>query len=267
MAVSPYMNRDIIVLPDHECVSRKAASLFEDVTVSSLKGKGECSVALSGGSTPKRLFSILASEYRNSVAWSDIDLFWVDERCVPPDHVESNFRIVSEAVLSRVAVPEGRVHRIRGEAEPHGEALRYEREIMEWFHMGGVPCFDLIILGMGADGHTASLFPGSDSLLEKDRLVLPVYEEKVKQWRISLTLPVINNGRSVVFLVYGKEKAPVLHEVLEGREETSRYPAGLIHPSQGKLIWLVDEPAASNLGKSMVASFISAAKSYNRLFH
>jgi 6-phosphogluconolactonase len=247
MAVPPDMNRDIFVLTDHECLSRKAALLFEYVTVSSLKTEGKCSVALSGGSTPKMLFSILATEHRDSVAWGEIDLFWVDERCVPPDHEESNFRLFSEAVLSRVAVPKGHVHRIHGEAEPHGEALRYEREIVEWFHMGGVPCFDLIILGMGADGHTASLFPGSDSLLERDHLVLPVHEEKVRHWRISLTLPVLNNGRCVVFLVSGREKASVLHEVLDGGERTSRYPAGLVHPSQGKLLWLVDAHAASKL--------------------
>ena len=261
------MKREIIILPDHERVSRKAASLFEDETKSSLEGKGRCSVALSGGSTPKMLFSILASEHRDSVAWSDIDLFWADERCVPPDHVESNFRLVSEAVLSRVTIPEGRVHRIRGEAEPHGEALRYEREIMEWFHRGGIPCFDLIILGMGADGHTASLFPGSDSLLERNRLVLPVHEKQFRHWRISLTLPVLNNGRSVVFLVSGREKATVLQEVLEGGEGTSRYPAGLIHPSQGELIWLVDEPAASKLRKAGGPHFLGTAKSYKRLFH
>ena len=197
-------------------------------------------VALSGGSTPKVLYELLADPqepFRAQVPWSNTHFFWSDERHVPPDHPDSNFRMAQEALLSRVPVAESNVHRVRGENPSAQEAAdEYEKTL--------VPRLDLILLGLGTDGHTASIFPGSEVLHETKRLVAAPWVEKLNTYRITMTLPLLNNGASIVFLVSGAEKAQIVKEVLEGPK---KYPAQFVQPTNGELIWMLDKAAASDL--------------------
>lgn len=230
------------VFPDIEAVSHEAAGIFVNASERSIASKGLFTVAVSGGSTPKRLFTILGSmPYAEKIDWSCVHFFWVDERCVPADHPESNFKGAFDTLLSKVAIPKENIHRIKGEESPEVAALAYERDLKSFFGNVNLPAFDLISLGMGEDGHTASLFPGSDSLKESKRLAIPVYVEKLKSWRVTLTLPVLNNGHCVIFLISGKNKTGVLKEILE--KDRDKYPAGLIKPCKESLIWLLDEDA------------------------
>jgi len=196
-------------------------------------------VALSGGSTPKILYQLLADQFQAQVPWSKTQFFWSDERHVPPDHPESNFRMAHEALLSRVPVPESNVHRVHSENPSAQEAAdEYEKVI--------VPRLDLILLGLGADGHTASIFPGSDVLHETKRLVAAPWVEKLNTYRITMTLPLLNNGGSILFLVSGAEKAQIVKEVLEGPK---KYPAQFVQPTNGELIWMLDRDAAAGLNR------------------
>ena len=196
-------------------------------------------VALSGGSTPKAMFELLATE--TGVPWSDIHFFWSDERHVPPDHPDSNYRMANEALLSHVHT---NVHRVHSEnPDAAAAASDYEQTIIQVTKQT-LPRLDLIFLGLGTDGHTASIFPGSEVLHETKRLVAAPYVEKFKSYRITMTLPLLNNGASVVFLVSGAEKAEIVREVLEGE---TKYPAQAVKPTQGQLIWMLDQPAAARL--------------------
>src|ERR1044072_1312051 len=201
-------------------------------------------VALSGGSTPKLMFQVLADQFRDEVAWSNIHFFWSDERHVPPDDAQSNYRMANEALLSHVPVSTNNVHRIRSE-NPDAEAVasEYEQTIIEVTKQT-LPRLDLIFLGLGTDGHTASIFPGSEVLNETKSLVAAPYVEKVKSYRITMTLPLLNNGSSIVFLVSGAEKAEIVKAVLQGE---NKYPAQAVMPTQGELIWMLDKDAASKL--------------------
>jgi 6-phosphogluconolactonase len=206
--------------------------------------QGPETVALSGGSTPKLMFQVLADQFRDEVAWSNIHFFWSDERHVPPDHPESNYRMANEALLSRVPVSANNVHRIRGEnPDAAAAASEYEQTIIAVTKQT-LPRLDLIFLGLGTDGHTASIFPGSEVLNEKERLVAAPYVEKFKSYRITMTLPLLNNGASIVFLVSGTEKAEIVKAVLQGEH---KYPAQAVNPHQGELIWMLDKDAASKL--------------------
>ena len=196
-------------------------------------------VALSGGSTPKVLYQVLAEEFREQVPWSNTHFFWSDERHVPPDHPDSNYRMAHEALLSRVPVPASNVHRVRSENPSAQEAAdEYEKVI--------VPRLDLILLGLGTDGHTASIFPGSEVLHETKRLVAAPWVEKLNAYRITMTLPLLNKGASVLFLVSGAEKAEIVKEVLEGPQ---KYPAQFVQPTNGELIWMLDRDAAAGLNR------------------
>lgn len=241
-----FVREEIYIFTDRESLSHKAASMVTTLAAGTIEAKGMFSIALSGGDTPKRLFTLLGSEYSQSVQWSHVHFFWVDERCVPKHHEQSNFKNAYESWLSRVAVPERNIHRIRGELSPEQGAAHYEDEMRRLFGRQGLPSFDLIILGMGGDGHTASLFPGTSSLEEKERLAIPVYVDKLKSWRITLTLPVLNNADRILFLVSGISKAEILSAIFDP-EQRDRYPAGLINPVHGVLTWLIDEDAAKNL--------------------
>lgn len=209
-------------------------------------------IALSGGSTPKSLYNLLATNARTTLPWDRMFFFWGDERHVPPDDPDSNYRMVNEAMLSKVPVPPGNVFRIPAEnPDADDVAAAYEQTLRKFFQLdaGGVPRFDLILLGLGPDGHTASLFPGTAGLKEKSRLVIANWVEKLKTHRLSFTLPVLNAAREVAFLVSGTDKAPVLKEVLEGNEPGEQYPAKLVQPKDGKLIWFLDRGAASGLSR------------------
>jgi len=201
-------------------------------------------VALSGGSTPRLMFQILAEQFRDEVAWSNIQFFWSDERHVPPDHPESNYRMANEALLSHVPVKTDNVHRIRGEnPDAAAVASEYEQTIIAVTKQT-LPRLDLIFLGLGTDGHTASIFPGSEVLHETKRLVAAPFVEKFKSYRITMTLPLLNNGSAIVFLVSGAEKAEIVRAVLQGE---NKYPAQAVIPTQGELIWMLDKDAASKL--------------------
>lgn len=204
-------------------------------------------VALSGGSTPKLLFELLADPnepFRHQIPWIDIHFFWSDERHVPPDHPDSNYRMANEAMLTRVPVPANNIHRVPSENPSAPEAAsEYEQTLIE-ITQQSLPRLDLILLGLGADGHTASIFPGSEVLHETKRLVAAPWVEKFQTYRITMTLPLLNNGASVVFLVSGSEKASIVKEVLEGPE---KYPAQGVKLTNGELLWMLDEDAASEI--------------------
>ena len=238
----------IQILPDLEAISHQAASLFVRAAKDAIDRRMRFVVAISGGSTPRKLYGLLGSEeYSSPIDWQRVHFFWVDERCVPKDHEESNFKASFDALLSKVSIPPKNVHRIKSEEDPEEAARNYENEIRSFFKTVDWPVFDLIILGMGADGHTASLFPGSKSLEERERLTVPVYLEKPKINRITLTLPVLNHASQILFLISGRSKATILSEILENGHKKDRYPAGLINPAHGTLLWLIDQEAAGQL--------------------
>jgi 6-phosphogluconolactonase len=224
-----------------------AATEFVRQAREAVQAKGLFTVALSGGSTPKSLYALLADDTSLHVAvpWDKVHFFWGDERHVPPDHPESNYRMAYAAMLAKVSVPPANVHRIKSEyPEASHAADEYEQTLREFFGLatGQFPRFDLLLLGMGPDGHTASLFPGTAALHEQTRLAVANWVDKFNAYRITLTLPVLNNAANIIFLVSGEEKAETLRAVLHG--ESERFPAQLISPTQGTLLWLVDRPAA-----------------------
>lgn len=240
-------NLKIEVLPNLEAISHCAASFFVSASKNSIATKKRFAVTISGGLTPRRLYMLLGSEnYRDQVDWRHVHFFWAGERCVPKDHEESNFKITLDTLLSRVSIPDGNIHRIRGEEDPEKAASDYEEDIRKFFGMSGIPMFDLVILGMGEDGHTASLFPGSKLLKETIRLAVPVYLPKPTWNRITLTFPILNNATQILFLVAGRSKASILSEILGDREK-KRFPVGLINPVHGYMTWLIDQEAAERL--------------------
>jgi 6-phosphogluconolactonase len=215
--------------------------------------RGRFTIALSGGSTPKNLYSLIAANASANLPWDRMFFFWGDERHVPGDDPDSNYRMAKESLLSKVPIPPANIFRIPTE-NPDAAAVAeaYDRTLRKFFALapGEFPRFDLILLGMGPDGHTASLFPETAALQEKSRLVVANRVEKLNTTRITLTLPALNSARCVVFLVSGMDKAPALHEVLEGTAPAEKYPSKLVQPSEGKLIWFVDKAAASQLSKA-----------------
>lgn len=247
-------HRDIVICRDPEEASTRAAELFVRLADEAISAPWRFAVALSGGSTPKALYALLATEqFRRRVPWSRVHLFWGDERCVPPDHPESNFRMAREVLLDKVPIPAQNIHRMPAEQEdPRLAAAAYEERLRVFFALeaGEVPRFDLILLGMGEDGHTASLFPGTTALTETERLVVSVYVEKLGTHRLTLTVPVINHAAHVVFLITGKSKASVLREVLEGEHRPQRFPSQLMRPVDGTLVFIIDREAARDLTAS-----------------
>jgi 6-phosphogluconolactonase len=216
------------------------------VAEAAVQERGRLSVALSGGNTPRAVYSLLASEHQQ-LPWDRIHIFFGDERHVPPDHPDSNFRMASESLLSKVPIPETNVHRIRAELDGEAAAAEYDQQLVNFFHLGNHdwPRFDLIFLGIGEDGHTASLFPGSQALTETSRRVAANWVEKFQTFRITLTFPVLNHAAEAVFLVSGSGKAQILSQVLSAG--TRKYPAQNVQPENGRLLWLVDQDAASLL--------------------
>lgn len=196
-------------------------------------------MALAGGSTPKALYELLAVEYRDALDWNGVHAFFGDERTVPPDHEDSNYRMAREALLSHV--PVGSVHRMRGEMEPREAAALYEKELEEFF--GGPPVLDLVLLGIGEDGHTASLFPDTPALDARDRWAVENPVEKLNTTRLTLTVPAVDAARKVAFLVAGEGKAEALEEILEGDANPHKYPAKLVRP-EAEVAWMVDRAAA-----------------------
>ena len=233
---------DVQVYPDANSLARAAAEYFVTLAAEAITARGRFVVALSGGSTPRAIYTLLASrEFAPRVDWSCVHVFWGDERCVPPDHPESNYALARETLLDHVPLPEGNIRRIRAELDPRRAAALYQEELEAV--LGTEGRFDLILLGIGADGHTASLFPGTLALEEKTRWVVENYVESLSAWRVTLTLPVLNAARHVTFLVSGAAKAETLARIQAGE----RLPVALVHPSPGQLTWIVDSAAAGQL--------------------
>lgn len=228
-------------------VSRAAAEEFAKLARQAIAAHGEFTVALAGGSTPRAAYQFLATA--PGVAWEKVHIFFGDERCVPPEHPDSNYGMALEALLSRVTVPAANVHRMKGEVEPAAAAEQYAGELRRHFRLsnGDLPRFDLIMLGMGDDGHTASLFPGSAALTETSRLVAANWVEKFQQYRLTLTFPVVNNAAEVMFLIAGAAKAKVVGEIFGKNGPPDRYPVQKIHPTAGRTLWLLDRAAAQLL--------------------
>ena len=229
------------VYNDARELSEAAAQLFVEEARSRIDESGRFAVALAGGSTPKMTYEILAREYGGpeDLDWSKVHAFFGDERSVPPDHEDSNYRMAQEALLSHV--PVGSVHRMRGEMEPREAAALYEEELEEFF--GGPPVLDLVLLGIGEDGHTASLFPDTPALDARDRWAVENPVEKLNTTRLTLTVPAVDAARKVAFLVAGEGKAEALEEILEGDANPHKYPAKLVRP-EAELAWMVDRAAA-----------------------
>ncbi len=242
----------IEVFDDLGGVARAGAELFIELS-QAVAASGSFTVALSGGSTPKALNALLsAPPYRDQVDWSRIQFFWGDDRHVAPDDAESNYRMARETLLSQVPVDESQIHRIHTElSDPNAAATQYEDELYTAFSLasGELPQFDLIFLGMGPDGHTASLFPHTAALDVTDHLVVANYVPKLDTYRLTLTVPVINNAAVVAFLAAGADKAAALAQVLEGPPNPDEYPSQRIAPTDGDLYWFVDRAAAAQLSK------------------
>jgi 6-phosphogluconolactonase len=239
---------NVLVFDTPEQVAQAAAERFVDYSVASIHEHGFFAVALAGGSTPRRAYELLGTdEFKDRVDWLRVHLFFGDERMVPPDSSESNYRMVNDALLSRVPLPPRNLHRIDGETTPQASAESYEAELKNFFGTTEWPRFDLVLLGMGDDGHTASLFPGNDALKEKTKWVVATRHPQSQLARITLTLPVINHAARVTFMVTGEKKAAPLMRVLHGDAANEELPAGKIRPVNGILEWLVDRSAASEL--------------------
>jgi 6-phosphogluconolactonase len=227
-------------------LAERAAGRFLHLVGSVLRNRAQFTVALAGGSTPLRLYSLLAGKKQD---WQGVHFFWSDERCVPPDAAESNFRMADGALLGRAAIPEGNIHRIHGELTPEKAAMEYKDELHRFFGYQ-TPRFDLVLLGLGDDGHTASIFPGSPVVREKARWVAAVEHPlppSPQVDRVTLTPLVLNAAANILFLVSGEEKTDQLAQVLQGPYHPDLLPAQIVVPVNGQVCWLVDKAAAGKL--------------------
>jgi 6-phosphogluconolactonase len=247
----PVGNREVKILADARQLSRAAAEEFVRQAEEAIRAKGRFTLALSGGSTPRLLYRLLADDgeelFRGRGPWDKIHFFWGDERHVPPDHPDSNYRMADETMLSRVAIPPENVHRIPAENPDARQAAEaYAETLLEFFHPppGQFPRLDLVLLGIGPDGHTASLFPGTEAIHDHTRCVAAPWVEKFHASRITLTPAVLNSAACILFLVSGDDKAESLRAVLQGEYQPDLLPAQVIRPTHGRLLWLVDRAAA-----------------------
>ena len=248
--------RQVEVVADAAALTRAAAGVFIEAAQRAVASNGRFTVALSGGNTPKALYSLLATDpdLRSQVPWQQIYFFFSDERHVPPDHADSNYRSAYDAMLSKVALEPGHVFRIKGESSDADQvAAQYEQDLRAFFAVeeSQTPRFDLLMLGMGPDGHTASLFPGTKALDEEKKLVVANWIEKFNSYRITMTAPVLNHAASVLFLAHGQDKAAALKSVLEGPNNPKQFPSQLVQPHDGTVLWLVDESAAALLNRKL----------------
>ena len=237
---------ELQIFPNASAVADALAELFVAVADAAFADRGRFVVALAGGNTPRAAYELIASRADGwMLSWSDVYVYFGDERCVRPDDEQSNYRMATKTLLSRVNIPPHNVHRMRGEVNPDEAAREYARELTE--DLGTHPRFDLVLLGMGTDGHTASLFPGIDPMIDSDALVRAVSAPSGGLSRLTLTPTVFNAAHTVVFTTEGYAKAEALAAVREGEYLPEKYPAQIIAPTDGRLLWLVDAAAASNL--------------------
>ncbi len=233
----------VVIFENPEKLAEAAARAFVEKAAKAIAERGRFAVALAGGSTPKATYEVLSRDHARDVGWPDVHVFFGDERAVPPDHEDSNYRMARGALLDHV--PVGSVHRMRGELPPDEAAASYEEELLAFFG-GEPPVLDLIMLGIGGDGHTASLFPETPALEVTGGLAVANPVPKLDTIRITLAVPVLNAARDINFLVAGEDKAEALKEILEGDADPRRYPAKLVRPPGGP-VWMVDRAAASML--------------------
>lgn len=232
------------IFENKEAVAKGFSAYLSDL----IDSKSEIHIALSGGSTPKIVFDELVAEYGDKIDWKKVHFYWGDERCVPPSDSESNFKMTQDHLLSKIEMPAGNVHRIQGENDPSQEAKRYSEVLQKQLPAeNGMPRFDLVILGMGDDGHTASIFPDSIDQWEAKDLCVTVAHPVSGQIRVSLSGEIINRAETVAFLVTGKSKAEKVREVIQKEGNFDSYPASLVKPESGNLIWFLDEDAAADL--------------------
>lgn len=242
----------IKIFPDLQLLAQAAAEQFVQKAGQAVQARGIFSATLSGGSTPHQLYRLLASSpFSERVDWSRTHLFWGDERCVPPDHPNSNYLKARELLLTRVPMPPGNVHRIPAEMPPQKAAEDYEETLLQFFSSLAddegreQASFDLVLLGVGDDGHTASLFPGSDAIHEKTRWVRALYVDKLAAWRITLTPALLNRARCILFMAAGAGKSDILQHIIYGTHQPERYPAQIIQAEKGELLWMLDKAAAA----------------------
>ena len=246
----------VLIVDGADALAREAAEEFERRANAAIASRGRFTVALSGGSTPRRAYALLAdpsASFRGAIAWSRVHLFWSDERHVPPEDPRSNYRMAREELISRVPIPEANVHRIEAELPDAGEAAaRYDDELARFFSLspGEFPRFDLMLLGVGPEGHTASLFPGTKALQVRDKRVVENWVPELNAFRITMTIPVFTRAAAVLFLISGEDKAPVVRTVFDPRSPANALPCQLIRPESGDLIWFLDRPAADGLPPS-----------------
>jgi 6-phosphogluconolactonase len=239
---------DVAVYPDHQSFVDGAAAFVAELAAESIAARGRFTIALAGGGTPRPIYARLAAaDHAAHIDWGKVHVFFSDERCVPPDDAASNYRMACEALLDHVPLPSANVHRMHGEEDPTLAALAYEHDLQRVFRTAAAPVFDLICLGMGDDGHTASLFPGTAALREHERWVVAHYVEAMLAWRLTFTAALINAARHVVFLVEGAGKSETLWRVLAGPYQPNELPAQLIQPLNGQTHWLVDAAAAAKI--------------------
>ncbi|MGB8649002.1 MAG: 6-phosphogluconolactonase [Anaerolineae bacterium] len=240
---------ELLVYADRKALARAAADLFVETAAQAIGANGRFTVALSGGTTPRDLYAELASpEYQERVDWARCHFFWGDERPAPPDDPQSNFRMADQTLLSQVPVPRNQIYRILGEQAPEAAAGAYD-QTLHAFWGEALPHFDLVLLGLGSNGHTASLFPYTTVLHETRRWCAAVWVQELNTYRITLTAPVLNAGHRVVFIVTGADKAETVRDVVRGPYAPERLPAQLIQPTDGKLLWYLDQYAAGAVNK------------------
>lgn len=244
------MNANLKVFPSKPELVKAVAERMVQSIAKAVRETGSCSIALAGGSTPRDVYARLAEPaYQNRISWKIVHLFWGDERTVPPDHPDSNYRMAQEALLNHIDIPPENVHRMSGETTPDSAAAKYA-EILHNHFSSSQPQFDLVLLGMGDDGHTTSLFPETTALDEIDKTVAAVFVPKFDTWRITLTLPVLNAAKEVVFLVSGSSKARMIAHIAKLDQPVKSTPASLIHPANGTLTWMLDADAAALINES-----------------
>ena len=233
--------------PDSKILASEAASQIVECSRESISNHGFFSLVLAGGSTPRETYEVLATvEFVQRIEWEKVHIFWGDERCVASNHDDSNYRMAFDIFLKHLPIPVKQIYRMKGEIEPQEAAKEYENWLQSFF-AGRTPRFDLILLGLGDDGHTASLFPGTRAVSETKRLVLDNYVRKLSTWRLTMTPQLINQATNVTFLVSGKGKADILRRVLAGRYTPEEIPAQIIRPEHGQMRWLLDADAAALL--------------------
>jgi len=239
----------IAIYDDKHTLSQHAAEYIMRIAQEAIDLHGHFTIALTGGTTPGEVYSLIGSEpFRSQLDWQLVDIFWGDERCVPHNSTESNFYLAQEVLLDKIAIPKSQIHPMPADQlDREAASQAYSIEMQNTFDTNGIPSFDLIHLGMGPEGHTASLFPHQVSLHEKHRLVMPVSVPKPPPDRLTFTPPLLNAARNVLFLVTGSEKADALHAVLKGEYQPDEYPAQIVRPINGEVVWMLDKAVAQKI--------------------